>query len=167
MLLHRLLNGSRILLSPAHASNTPVVESVWFGSRSAHDSLFITTGEALAWLIGVQTSDSREWCGRLGFLSSGVRWLNWFGRQIGLPFFDLIGQISQRSVREILTCGCDWKYLLQGIPYFLCCIQRSAIILSLFSKSAIILVNYYVFAVSCDLLNESRARYVMSSKRKG
>ena len=27
----------------------------------------------LAWLIGVQTSDSREWCGRLGFLPSGVR----------------------------------------------------------------------------------------------
>ena len=47
MLLHRLLNGSRILLSPAHASNTPVVESVCFGSRSAHDSLFIATGEAL------------------------------------------------------------------------------------------------------------------------
>jgi len=51
MLLHRLLNGSRILLSPAHASNTPVVESVWFGSRSSHDSLFIATGEALTILL--------------------------------------------------------------------------------------------------------------------
>ena len=53
MLLHRLLNGSRILLSPAHASNTPVVESVWFSSRSAHDSLFITIGEALSMV---------DWC---------------------------------------------------------------------------------------------------------